>query len=53
MTATKGRGSMVKNETPCNEQYPYEKENAAEEIFKVICTYPIEQLKQKHFYDIR
>ena len=33
-------------------QNPYEKENAAEEIFKVICTYPIEQLKQKHFYDI-
>lgn len=32
---------------------PYEKENTAEEIFKVISTCPIEQLKQKHFYDIR
>ncbi len=33
-------------------QNPYEKANTAEEIFKVISTYPIEQLKQKHFYDI-
>ena len=33
-------------------QNPYEKENTAEEIFKVISTYPIEQLKQKHFYDL-
>ena len=31
---------------------PYEKANTAEDIFKVISTYPIEQLKQKHFYDI-
>lgn len=31
---------------------PYEKANTAEEIFKVICTYPLEQLNQKHFYDI-
>ena len=33
----------------CN---PYEKDNTAEEIFKVISTYPLEELKQKHFYDI-
>ena len=32
---------------------PYEKANTAEEIFKVISTYPIEQLNQKHFYDLR
>lgn len=32
---------------------PYEKANTAEEIFKVISTYPIEQLNQKHFYDIK
>lgn len=32
---------------------PYEKANTAEEIFKVISTYPLEQLNQKHFYDIR
>lgn len=31
---------------------PYEKANTSEEIFKVISTYPLEQLKQKHFYDI-
>ena len=31
---------------------PYEKENTAEVIFKVISTYPLEGLKQKHFYDI-
>lgn len=31
---------------------PYEKDNTAEEIFKVISTYPIEQLNQKHFYDL-
>lgn len=31
---------------------PYEKENTAEEIFKVISTYPIEKLNQKHFYDL-
>jgi len=33
-------------------QNPYEKADTAEEIFKVISTYPIEQLKQKHFYDL-
>ena len=33
-------------------QNPYEKANTAEEIFKVISTYPIEQLNQKHFYDL-
>ena len=32
---------------------PYEKANTAEEIFKVISTYPLEQLIQKHFYDIQ
>ena len=32
---------------------PYEKENTAEDIFKIISTCSIEQLKQKHFYDIR
>lgn len=31
---------------------PYEKANTAEEIFKVISTYPLEELKQKHFYDL-
>ncbi len=31
---------------------PYEKANTAEEIFKVISTYPVEQLNQKHFYDL-
>lgn len=31
---------------------PYEKANTAEKIFKVISTYPLEELKQKHFYDI-
>ena len=30
----------------------YEKANTAENIFKVISTYPLEELKQKHFYDI-
>lgn len=32
---------------------PYEKANTAEEIFKVISTYPLEQLRQKHFYDLK
>lgn len=31
---------------------PYEKDNTTEVIFKIISTYPLEQLKQKHFYDI-
>lgn len=31
---------------------PYEKENTAQKIFDVISTYPLEQLNQKHFYDI-
>lgn len=31
---------------------PYEKENTAQTISDVISTYPLEQLKQKHFYDI-
>ena len=32
---------------------PYEKENTAEEIFKIISSYPLENLKLKHFYDIQ
>ena len=31
---------------------PYEKENTALTIFDVISTYPLDQLNQKHFYDI-
>ena len=31
---------------------PYEKENTAQTIFDVISTYPLDQLNQKHFYDI-
>ena len=31
---------------------PYEKANTAEEIFKVISTYPLDGLNQKHFFDI-
>ena len=31
---------------------PYEKENTAQMIFDVVSTYPLEQLNQKHFYDI-
>ena len=32
---------------------PYDKEGTAQTIFDVISTYPLEQLKQKHFYDIQ
>lgn len=32
---------------------PYEKDGTARAIFEIISTYPVEQLKQKHFYDIR
>ena len=32
---------------------PYDKEGTAQAVFDVISTYPLEQLKQKHFYDIR
>lgn len=32
---------------------PYEKANTAEEIFKVISTYPLEGLNQKRFYNIK
>ena len=35
-----------------NVQNPYEKANTAEEIFKIISTYPLNELNQKHFYDI-
>lgn len=31
---------------------PYEKEGTAKAIFDVISNYPLEQLKQKHFYDL-
>lgn len=31
---------------------PYYRENTAEKIFQIICTYPLEKLKQKHFYDL-
>lgn len=32
---------------------PYDKEGTAQTIFDVISTYPLEQLRQKHFYDIQ
>lgn len=32
---------------------PYDKEGTAQAIFDVVSTYPLEQLKQKRFYDIR
>lgn len=32
---------------------PYEKANTAETIFKVISTYPLEGIIQKHFYDLQ
>ena len=32
---------------------PYEKANTAKEIFKVISTYPLDELKQKHFHDLK
>ena len=31
---------------------PYGKENTVEEIFKVISSYPLENIIQKHFYDL-
>ncbi len=31
---------------------PYDKEGTVKTIFDVISTYPLEELKQKHFYDI-
>ena len=34
-------------------QNPYDKEGTAQTIFDVISTYPLEQLKHKHFYDIQ
>lgn len=33
-------------------QNPYDKEGTAKAIFDVISTYPLNQLNQKHFYDI-
>ena len=32
---------------------PYDKEGTARAIFDVISTYPLDELKQKHFYDIK
>lgn len=32
---------------------PYDKEGTAQSIFDIISTYPLWQLKQKHFYDIK
>ena len=32
---------------------PYEKENTAENIFKVISSYPLDKLRHKSFYDIK
>jgi len=32
---------------------PYDKEGTAQAIFDVISAYPIDELKQKHFYDIK
>lgn len=32
---------------------PYEKENTAQSIFKVIATYPLDNLNQKQFFDIK
>ena len=32
---------------------PYEKENTAERIFSIISKYPLDNIIQKHFYDIR
>ena len=34
-------------------QNPYDKEGTAKSIFDVISTYPLKELNQKHFYDIR
>lgn len=34
-------------------QNPYDKEGTAQAIFDVISIYPLDELKQKHFYDIR
>ena len=32
---------------------PYDKEGTAQAIYDVISTYPLDELKQKHFYDIQ
>lgn len=32
---------------------PYDKQGTAQAIFDVICTYPVDQLNQKHFYDLQ
>lgn len=40
-------------EVASKSQNPYDKEGTAESIFDVISTYPLKELNQKHFYDIR
>lgn len=35
-----------------NNNSPYDKSNTAGAIFEIISTYPLEELNQKHFYDI-
>ena len=36
-----------------NVSNPYEKENTAENIFRIISAYPLDQLSQKIFYDLK
>ena len=36
-----------------NASNPYEKENTAENIFRIISAYPLDQLSQKIFYDLK
>lgn len=40
-------------EVASKSQNPYDKEGTAKSIFEVISTYPLKELNQKHFYDIR
>lgn len=40
-------------EVASKSQNPYDKEGTAKSIFDVISTYPLKELNQKHFYDIR
>lgn len=39
-------------EVASKSQNPYDKEGTAQAIFDIISSYPLEQLNQKHFYDI-
>ena len=45
--------SPVFIEVASKSQNPYDKEGTAKSIFDVISTYPLEELNQKHFFDIR